>query len=291
MSSQAAMTLMSVVEFTLWAIIGVLFWTKKIHRRFPVMGFYLALRVFTMPVLLILFYGQARHWFNDYAFDMYFYLYWTVYIVSAMLLYFVCIEVFRSALSAFSGLQRLGTVVFRWVTLVSVIASLSAISWHDSSALVFTHLAFRLMKSVSILELCLLGFLCLSMQSLRLSARSMAFGISMGFGLMSANDLIVGSLLATNDSLTGPLQFVYQSTVLAILGVWVVYAALPEPVRKPLVLPAGSAILRWNEIASAFGHTGTQVAVHPTEGFVLAEVERVVEGVLSQNLKKRESET
>ena len=33
------------------------------------------------------------------------------------------------------------------------------------------------MRSVSILELCLLAFLCLSMNALRLSVRDMAFGI------------------------------------------------------------------------------------------------------------------
>ncbi len=49
------------------------------------------------------------------------------------------------------------------------------------------------MRSVSILELCLLAFLCLSMNALRLSARDMAFGIALGFGLMSANDFILAS--------------------------------------------------------------------------------------------------
>ena len=87
------------------------------------------------------------------------------------------------------------------------------------------------------------------------------------------------------------MQFVYESVILATLGLWVVYATLPEPVRKPVVLAANSTILRWNEIASALGHTGTQVAVQPSGGFVLTDVERVVEGVLSRNLKNRESET
>ena len=52
------------------------------------------------------------------------------------------------------------------------------------------------MRSVSILELCLLGFLCLSMNALRLSVRDMAFGIALGFGMMSANDFILAPLLS-----------------------------------------------------------------------------------------------
>ena len=58
------------------------------------------------------------------------------------------------------------------------------------------------MRSVSILELCLLAFLCLSMNALRLSIRDMAFGIALGFGLMSANDFVVISLISRRSSLT-----------------------------------------------------------------------------------------
>jgi hypothetical protein len=51
-------------------------------------------------------------------------------------------------------------------------------------------------------------------------------------------------------------------------------------------------LFRWNEIASALGHTGTQVAVQqPASGFFLSDVEKVVEDVLTRNLKGRESET
>jgi hypothetical protein len=72
----------------------------------------------------------------------------------------------------------------------------------------------------------------------------------------------------------------------------VVYCALPEPARKPVVMSANSAIYRWNEIASALGHPGTQVAVQqPANSFFLTDVEDVVEKVISRNLKDRESES
>jgi hypothetical protein len=66
---------------------------------------------------------------------------------------------------------------------------------------------------------------------------------------------------------------------------------LPEAVRKPVMMPASSTIFRWNEIASALGHTGTQIAVQqPATSFFLTDVEKVVEKVLTRNLKGRESE-
>jgi hypothetical protein len=289
MFSQTAMSLMCTGEFALWATLGYLFWSRGLHRRFSAMGMYLALHLTAMPILLFLFYGQSHHWFNDYCFMMYSFCYWTVYIASAVLLFFVCIEVFHSALSAFSGLQRLGTVAFRWAALVSVILSLSTLSFEHPRVFMITHAAYGLMRSVSVLELCLLGFLCLSMNALRLSIRDLAFGIALGFGLMSTSDFLVSSLLSRNYSLIEPMQFLGESVILVALGVWVAYAALPEPVRKPVMLPVNSTIFRWNEIASALGHTGTQVAVQqPASGFFLTDAERTMEEVLVQNSQSHE---
>jgi hypothetical protein len=292
MSSQTVMSLLNVAEFALWATLGLLFWTKKLQRRFPAMGGYLALHVTATPVLVLLFYGQANHWFNDYCFVVYFFVYWAVFIASAVILYFVCTEVFRSALSAFPGLMKFGLVVFRWAAFASVIVSFSTLSFSHRGILVIPDIAYALMRSVSILELCLLGFLCLSMNTLRLPARDMAFGISLGFGVMVANEFVQSMMVTSHTSLTAPWQFVYESVILVSVGTWTVFCALPEPARHPVVMPANSTIYRWNEIASALGHTGTQVAVQqPSNGFFLTDVERVVEKVLARNLKDRESES
>jgi hypothetical protein len=285
-----AMSLLSVVEFALWAVLGFLFWTKGMHRRFPAMSFYLALRVGSMPVLVGLLYLQAQPWGHQY-FPFYFYPYWAVYIASAVTLFFVTLEIFRSVLAPFSGLKRLGTVVFRWAALVSLLASLASISYAHPSVSMIPEFAVALMRSVSILELCLLGFLCLCMNALRLSVRDIAFGLGLGFGLMCANDFIFAALIPGNCSLTTPLQFAYESGILLSLGTWVAYCALPEPAREPVVMPANSTIYRWNEIASALGH-GTQVAVQqPANGFFLTDVEKVVDKVLTRNLAGNESKS
>jgi hypothetical protein len=291
MFSQTAMFLMSVTEFALWAVLGFLFWKKNLHHRFPAMGGYMALHVGSAPVLLFLVYSQSQHWFKNIFFTAYFYTYWTIYIASAVLLFFVCMEVFRSALSAFPGLMKFSIVIFRWAVLASVIVSFSTISFPHRGILLIPSVALGMMRSVSIVELCLLGFLCLGMNALRLSARDMAFGIALGLGVMSANDFVQSMVISTHTSLTAPWQFVYESVILLALGMWVAYCALPEPARQPLMVPANSLIFRWNEIATALGHTGTQVAVQPTGGFFLTEAETAVEEALTQNMKSRASAT
>jgi hypothetical protein len=183
-------------------------------------------------------------------------------------------------------------VIFRWAILVSIVVTFSSISFAHRGLAAIPDIAVGLMRSVSILELCLLAFLCLSMNALRLSIRDMAFGIALGFGLMSANDFIFAILIPRTPSMTGTLQFVYEAVILASVGIWVIYGTLPEIIRKPLMMPANSTIYRWNEIASALGHTGTQIAVQqPANSFFLTDVEKVVEKVLTRNLKGRESES
>jgi hypothetical protein len=282
------MSLMSAAEFLLWAILGFLFWKKDLQRRFPAMSAYLCLRVGSMPILLGLLYVQAQP-HGDKYYPLYFYAYWAVYISSAIALFFVCMEVFRSVLSPFSGLMRLGTVVFRWAALASLIVSLTSLHAHHG-VMVIPDIAFGLMRSVSILELCLLAFLCLSMNALNSSVRDIAFGIALGFGVMSTGDFVVGSLLSHNTSLNSPLQIVSESLVLLTLCVWMAYSVLPEPARKPIVMAANSTIYRWNEIAAALGH-GTKVAVQqPANSFFLSDVEKVVDKVLTRtNLQSGES--
>jgi hypothetical protein len=291
MSLNLAMSVMSVAEFLLWAVLAYFFWTKKLQKRFPAMGVYLALRVIATPVLLAAMWVQSQPWGSSFYY-VYFFAFFANYIVSAILLFFVCFEVFRSALSAFSGLQRFGIVIFRWAAVVSVIVSLSTTVFAHHGTPAIPDIAFSLMRSVSIMELSLLAFLCLAMNALQLPVRDMAFGISLGFGLMATNDLIVAALIKSNSSLTEPFQFFYQGLTLVALATWTIYAALPEPARKPIVVAASSTIYRWNEIASALGHKGTKVAVPATaNNFFLSDVEKVVDKVLNRNLPESETGT
>jgi hypothetical protein len=282
---------MSAAEFLLVGVVAFFFWKRRLQRRFPAMGAYLGLRLASVPALLFLLFryqaAPSSTWYS-----LYFFGYWAVYITSAVMLFFICIEVFRSALAPFSGLMKFGIVIFRWAVLASVIVSFSTFSFSHRGILMIPDIAIGLMHSVSVLELCVLAFLCLCMNALRLSVRDIAFGISLGFGVMAADDFVAACVISHFVGLTAPLQFVYQAMVLIALGVWITYCALPEPVRKPVVMPANSTVYRWNEIASALGHTGTQVAMQqPANSFFLSDVEKVVDKVLNRNLKSQQLES
>jgi hypothetical protein len=288
-----AMSAMSVAETILWVALAVLFFRKDLHSRFPAMGMYLGLRAISTPLLLLVLREGSQPWAQDFHLGrIYSFGFFAMYIASTVLLFFICIEIFRSALAAFPGIAKLAIVIFRWAAFVSVIVSLTSISYAHKGIYIVADISYGLMRSVSVLELCLLAFLCLSMNALRLTVRDLSFGIALGFGIMSSADFILASWISRVASLTDPLQFVYESLIIGTLVIWTVYSVIPEPARKPVLMPASSTIYRWNEIASALGHTGTKVAVQqPANSFFLSDVERVVEKVLARNMKGRESET
>ena len=130
------------------------------------------------------------------------------------------------------------------------------------------------------------------MNALRMSVRDRTFGFALGFGVMSANDFITMSLISPKPISPRRRSSPMRRSFCLILGLWVAYAAQPEPARKPIVVAANSAIYRWNEIASALGHKGTNVAVPaPANSFFLTDVEKVVDKVLTRNLRESETRT
>jgi len=289
-----AMSVMTAAEFLLWAVAGFTFWKKGLHHRFPAMSKYLALRLGSMPILLTILYAMAQPWAPGHIFrPLYFYGYWIVYGASAVLLFFVCLEVFSAVLASLAGLRMLGTVTFRWVALVSLLISVGTTSLtlgHSTDPMICCAV-LAMMRVVGIMGLCLLAFLCLSMNAFRSSMRDLTVGLSLGLGLMAANDFVTSSLISHFESLTSPLQFANESVILLSLGIWIAYFVRPEPVRMPLVMPADSTVYRWNEIASALGH-GTKVAVaQPSTGFFLSDVEKVVDKVISRNLQSSETKS
>ncbi len=291
MSSSLAMTVLGGVEFLLTVLFAGLFWKRGLHHRFRSMHWYLLLRVAAAPLLFLLLAATERyHTLTWYI--AYFSVYWPVYMGSAVLIYFVCLDIFRAALAPLPGLTSFGVLLFRWVAVVSLIVCLSTTSFRHSFLISLPELAIRLMHAVSILELCLLAFLCLCMNALRLSIRDVSFGLALGFGVLSSVDFLQSSVSPKNAGLVDTLPYAVEAVTLLVLAMWTAYAVAPQPERKPVVIPINSAVYRWNEIASALGYTGTRVAVQQpsaNSGFFLADVEQVVEKVLARNLNENES--
>jgi hypothetical protein len=147
------------------------------------------------------------------------------------------------------------------------------------------------MRCVWTAELCLLAFLILSMKALGLSLRSRPFGIAMGLGMMAAIDCVEFGMAGMQLSMSPSTQTAFEAATVLTLCLWIAYSTISEPVRKPITVAVNSAIYKWDQIASALGHKGTQVAVQPSPSFFLADVEKVVERAFVRTLKGKESES
>lgn len=261
-----------------------------LSRRYPAMTTYLAFRCFTEGFLFFIL--KERELFNIAPRTQaltYIYSYWILYALGAVAIFFVLQEIFKAVMEPVPGLQRLGLIAFRWVTLVSVVLvlAMSAIPRHGGAGLdvYLCAITTQVMRCIAVLEICLLGFLALSVHSLGRSFRGRAFGIALGFGMEAAGDLIM-SVMATKPGTIWSLANLFlMSASVITLTVWAVYFALPEPAeeRGPITLPVTSPLLRWNDIASALGQRPAHVALGArSSSFFLQDVEQVVDKFLTK---------
>ena len=145
------------------------------------------------------------------------------------------------------------------------------------------------MRGESIFILSLLLFLMLAAGKLGLSYRSRIFGISFGFGIMAATDLLVSAVFVHHGPsiMTSTISVVTTSASMTTLAVWSGYFLQREPARRAAILDPSSSLARWNEIATTLVPSGPRVAVHavqvPSSDFFLQDVEKVVDRILIKN--------
>ncbi|HUY82329.1 MAG TPA: hypothetical protein VMU92_11450 [Acidobacteriaceae bacterium] len=261
-----------------------------LSRRFPAMTTYLALRTFTEGFLYFIL--EERHFLPVSVRTQtltYIYSYWILYALGAVAIFFVLQEIFKAVMEPVPGLQRLGLIAFRWVSVVSVVlvVAMNTLPLEQSQRgdVYLAAISSQLMRCVATMEICLLAFLALSVHSLGRSFRGRVFGIGLGFGLEAAGDLIM-SLMSTKP---GPIWslanlFLMSASVITLVA-WTVYFVLPEPAeeRGPITLPVTSPLLRWNDIASALGQRPAHVALGTqSSSFFLQDVEQVVDKFLTK---------
>lgn len=259
-------------------------------KKFPAMTFYLGFRCLTDAGLYCI---LNEHHVIEVSVRTqtltYIYAYWACYLIGALAIFFVLQEVFIAVMQPVPGLRRLGLVAFRWVAIATVVVliGMTFLPSHKYAAndILLAAIGDQMLRCVSILEVCLLAYLALSVHSLGRSFRGRVFGIGLGFGLEAAGDLI-SSLMSSKP---GPIWSVANLVLMvggtAAVLIWTAYFLLPEPAEElePITLPVTSPLLRWNDIAQALGQHPAQVSLGATSSaFFLQDVEQVVDKFLSK---------
>ena len=279
------------LDVLLSVTVCAVFLRPSLRQRFPWMFSYLCVRAITGVIIEFLFFGPLIASADLYT-KAYFVIHWTSYLLSAVLLFLCCLDVYRQALAPLPGLVRLGSTVFRWAAIASLLVTATTFTSVNSGPGMFIKIGIQLMRCVGASELCLLAFLLLSMKAIGLSPRSRPFGVAVGLGIMAAIDCAESSFAVLQVGLSPAVQTSFEFAGVLTLALWIVYAVIPEPVRKPVTARADSTIYKWDQIASALGHKGAQVVLQPTTpSFFLVDVEKAVDRAFVRTLKGKESQS
>jgi hypothetical protein len=251
---------------------------RKQWSDYSALGCFLAVRIVSNVILTYLhFYAKSHYAIDPHAgYRAYFYTYWISGAVESVLTLLIVYSVFRLAMEPLKGLQTLGMLVFKWAAGISVAVALgSAVTPGTTGTKYIMDAISQLQRTQSILTLCLLLFVTFAIRPMGLSYSSRIFGVSLGLGIMSTNDLVQSAWLALNPAMDGAYNLINGAVICTILATWIAYFALPEPKRRMIVLPTTSPFLRWNQISQALGDSPGFVAIGgvPPELFAPAELE------------------
>lgn len=260
-------------------------------RRYPAVSAYFIVRgaqALYLEIVLNI-WGKGMPDCTSARYTAYFWGYWISYVATAITIFFVVQEVFKRVMEPVPGLRRLGLMAFRWISIVSLVITVGAIAlpagFQAKGSFEPAPIAIQMMRCVSVMELCLLAFLALTIHALGRSFRSRLFGLGLGFGLQATADLVFTAVSNNYHGLVTSAALGLQIATTVVLLTWAAYFLAPEPAaeRNMIVLPPQSMLSRWNALAKGLGQMPQPVAAGAPTGFFLADIEGVVDRVLAKN--------
>lgn len=216
-------------------------------------------------------------------YKIYFYVYWPSFAINSILILRVLHEMFRHAVRSIPGVQKLGEPIFFWAVTISVVlAFASGITPHTSGMTLLLASSQVLMRSQSVLALCMLTFLAFASHTLGVPFRSRIFGVTFGLGLIAVSDLVYTALFTYHPSLASAANLGNEVAYLGAIALWSGYFLQPEPARRLVTMPVTSPLMRWNDVAQTLGNPAGQVAVSYPPSF-MTDVFDLVENVMGPN--------
>lgn len=256
----------------------------ELRKLFPALFVFLGIR-FTSDLLLNVLMHVQLPLSASTKYYVYFGIYWLSFFIGSIAIFYTVRQAFEHATSPLAGLKKPGRLLFRWIAFTSAIVVIAtALHPYGFSLRSIPLGMIELMRCMSMLELSLLAFLAFSVHPLGLSFRSHVFGIGLGLGILATTDMLMAAAAHFGTSMVSYTSLFGEIGMALVFALWSGFLLVPEPQRKTLMMPANSQLLRWNEIASAFGHRSGQVVLTPApSSFFLQDVEKVVDRVMSRN--------
>lgn len=255
----------SIAQFALCISVLFLLWRKRSLPDFSWLAAFAAVKLLHLSITIpLLFFRRELGIPLSIGYAAYFYSYWGDFVLEAVLSVALLYAIYRLAMKPLQGLQRFGSVIFKWVLVVSgIVTASSAIVPHDGGNSAYLILCERSQQGTNVLTLCLLLFVCFAIRPLGLTYRSRIFGVTLGLGVLATVSLVQAAWYSTTAAISvySPVYVFGAFGSVAALMVWGVYFAMPEPERKMVMLPTTSPFFVWNRIAEALGDPSGSVVL------------------------------
>jgi hypothetical protein len=292
-----AMNAKLVLEYAMFTNIGlaiagfVIMYRKGYLKKYwALSSFLLLIAVSDALLTAMLFFRKDLGLTKELAYDLYCTTSWVASGLQYALILLMIYGVFANAMKPMKGLHRIGGVLFRWVSGVSILVVLGITTGpHLGGGAYLITISAEIQEAISILTLCLLLFVCLAIRPLGLTFRSHIFGVSLGLGIFATGSLIE-SVWCTSVPHHNPYASLYAFGAIvscAVLLTWGTYFAMPEPERKMVLLPTTSPYFLWNSISEALGDQPGYVAVAGFKPDMLAPTEMAMLKVSSRRAAAR----
>jgi hypothetical protein len=241
---------------------------RGLHRDYPYFFNYTILQVVGVPVLYII---LTR------SYSVYFYAYYVNIALSVLISFAVLQEIFRDAFRPYEALRDLSVILFRWsalvVLLVGVMWAINGNGAHKSDNGAVVDAILLAERSVRLMQCGLVFFLLLFSEYLGISRRSPLFGISLGFGLFAAVNMLVATAMTHHGILKqSTLRHINSEAYLVAIVLWLGYTLAAAPSKSELV----EAVERSKDWNSAL----EDARVQPGADSLLDTMDRTVERLL-----------
>jgi hypothetical protein len=236
---------------------------RGLRQEFPLFFSYVVFQGIVSTLLVVL----RPHY------GLYFYAYWTTALLGVFVEFVVIYEIFSHIFRPYETLRRIGMVLFRWAALVLVMVAIvtSVASGQSGLGQVMTTI-LALERAIRVMQVGLVLFLFLFSQQVGLTQRHRVFGISLGFGITAAVELVLVTMITNmNSGQHVGISLLSSGACVTASGVWCYYMRIDEPerVRVEHAIEAG----RLNMVVAGDIHPAQQAAFLP---YIEGAVERIL---------------
>jgi hypothetical protein len=239
---------------------------RGLHRDYPYFFNYTILQVVSVPVLAFIY---------PRSYSVFFYTYYFNIALSVVISFAVLQEIFKDAFRPYEALRDLSVILFRWsalvVLLVGVMWAINTAHKSDNGTIIDAILLAE--RSVRLMQCGLVFFLLLFSEYLGISRRSPLFGISLGFGLFAAVNMLVATGMTHHGILKQvTLRHINSEAYLVAIVIWLGYTLAAAPSESKVKV----AVVRSKDWNSAL----EDARVQPGADSLLDTMDRTVERLL-----------